>query len=69
VVVGVVPIPTKVALIEVREVPNEIFQVILLQQFDKFVVFVRCVSGVLKILFVEIQFVVLVSCDFLSKKL
>jgi len=69
VVVGVVPIPTKVALIEVREVPNEIFQVILLQQFDEFVVFVRCVSGVLKILFVEIQFVVLVSCDFLSKKL
>ena len=68
-VVGVVPIPTKVALIEVREVPNEIFQVILLQQFDEFVVFVRCVSGVLKILFVEIQFVVLVSCDFLSKKL
>ena len=68
-VVGVVPIPTKVALIEVREVPNEIFQVILLQQFDEFVVFVRCVSGVLKILFVEIQFVVLVSGDFLSKKL
>ena len=68
-VIGVVPIPTKVALIEVREVPNEIFQVILLQQFDEFVVFVRCVSGVLKILFVEIQFVVLVSGDFLSKKL